>query len=119
MNGFEIFMTGLFVVSWIVAVVVLILMGIYHYRFHYACLFCHKCYNTGTDWIENRIMHLLQTILAVAMCIMAFYFWLFCDWEWWKCCLFGFIAPWIVTLLWEGVIMILVAFIGSQHEYNN
>ena len=116
MNRFEFLMPWLFVFSCITGLVALILMGIHHYRFHYACQFCYKSCNTGTDWAENRIMHVLQTVLAAAMCFMAFYFWMFHGWKLWRSCAFGLIGPLALTLFWEGLIMVLVAVIGPQHK---
>ena len=117
MNGLEFITTLGLVCACFVAIFVLLLMAVYHFRFHYACRFGYKCFNNEMDWVENRLLHLLQTILMVTMCYAGLYFWKFEGWNLWLSLGFGFVGPFIVALVWEVLIALLVWMIGPQHEY--
>ena len=117
MNWFDIFMTLLLICSILSGLVSLLLTGIHHYRFHYACQYCYKEYNTAGDWVENKLMHLLQLVLILSLCFDAFYFWMFGYWKLSTSLVFCLGSVLLAAPLWELFVGVLVRIIGSQHEY--
>ena len=117
MNGFDILMTLLLICSIVTGFVSLLLTGIHHYRFHYACQYCYKGYNTAADWAENKLMHLLRLVLVLSLCFDAFYFWLSGYWKLSTSLAFCLGSALLAAPLWEVFVGLLVRIIGPQHEY--